>query len=484
MSTAAVRREGRLSSTSQSHASEAVSDVSWPQVTEEAVDLLSEYLAYPTVNDPSRLTEEEKQFTPWIAGHEAPAASWLSGVFRSTGISVELLESAPGRVNLIASIEGTGPHDLKPIVLLSHSDVVPAVAHEWTSGIDPFGGAIHDGYIYGRGALDLKGLGIAHLMILKLLKRLKVGLKRKVIVLIVADEEAGGRFGSKWLLERRPELLDCELVLGEGGFSIQDLWHGRGVHAVAVAEKGCLEVECLATAKGHHAGFISQDDAPARLVTALHRVLSKKRRTVMTPPSKALLKGLAAATPGPKKLLLQLPFLSTAITAKHLSHISAVNAMLRDTVALSILESGVKGNVIPGQARAVLSFRLLPGHSTEQVLEELRSEMSGYNVQVEPILGHTKEPNACQFQTPYFSALAQSARSNSDGIVVPILSPAASDCRLWRYAGVKAYGWVPFPTPYGELSGMHGANERVSIRSFEQGIQSLFSAVMQLANIT
>ena len=456
------------------------SELSWPAVLEQAVDLLRQYLRFPTVNDPLRLSSTEIQNAPWLAGCEADAARWLASVLQDAGIAAELLESAPGRINLIARLS-TGSSIKPPLILLSHSDVVPVSRQEWDSAIDPFSGTVRDGYIYGRGVLDLKGLGIAHLMIVILLRKLRVPLNRDVILLVVADEEAGGHFGTEWMLKHRPELLQCGLVFGEGGFSVRGLWHGRDVHAIAVAEKGCLELECVAESNGHHASIISGDAPPARLVAALNRVLSMKFGMRITPATKCFLESLASEAEGPARFLFRFPLLKSRLTARHLSKIPAVNAMLHDTIALTVLESGMKGNLVPGQARAVLNIRLLPGSGLETMREKIASELSKDGIRVSQLPSHTHPANTSDFQTQEFAALAKHAVGQPGGIVAPILSPGASDGRYFRSAGVPCYGWVPFPLSPADLGGVHGPNERVAISSFEQGIRSLYRAVLEIA---
>jgi acetylornithine deacetylase/succinyl-diaminopimelate desuccinylase-like protein len=466
---------------SPTEAAELESEVPWSAVLEHAVDLLRQYLRFPTVNDPLRLSPSESLNAPWLAGCEAEAANWLFAVLKNAAINSELLESAPGRVNLIARLT-TRTSSKPPLILLSHSDVVPVRRQEWDSQIDPFSGAVRDGYIYGRGALDLKGLGIAHVIIAILLHKLKVPLKRDVVLLVVADEEAGGHFGTEWLLRHRPELMQCGLVLGEGGFSIRGLWHNRDVHAIAVAEKGCLELECIAEANGHHASIISGDAPPARLVAALNRVLNRKFKTRMTSATKAFFETLSDRAEGPARFLFRIPIVKSQLTARHLSKIPAIKAMLNDTIALTVLESGVKGNLVPGQARAVLNIRLLPGSDLDTMREEISQELAKDSIRVTQLPSHTHPANASEFQTQEFAALAKCAGAKERDIVTPILSPGASDGRYFRAAGVPCYGWVPFPISGADLGGVHGPNERLAISSFEQGIRSLYRAVVEIVS--
>ncbi len=460
---------------------DSAADISWPLVYEEAVELLRQYLRFPTVNDPLRLSKEEAETAPWLAGNEAEAVSWMAAYLRKQLIQVELVEPAPGRVNLIARLNCPVPSK-PPLILLSHSDVVPVAKSEWDDTIDPFAATVRDGYLYGRGVLDLKGLGIAHLIIFTLLHRRRVALQRDVILLVVADEEAGGRYGARWLLENRPSLFSGGLVLGEGGFSVSSLWHGQDVHAIAVAEKGCLELECTVEAQGHHSSILLGTSPLTRLVTALNRVLKIKTPARVTPPTRAFLEALASRSSGPAQWLFRLPFFKSQIVARHLANIPAVHAMLHDSIALTVVDGGIKSNQVGGHARAILNIRLLPGSDPLQILSRVRLELAKDGVQVRQLLTHTHPANTSDFQNQEFEALARHAAgdSGSGGIVAPILSPAASDARFFRSAGLTCFGWVPFPIALADLAGIHGANERVAIGSFQTGIRSLYHAVLQL----
>jgi len=453
--------------------------VRWDMVGEESVDLLRQYIRFPTVNDPDGLTEEQKVNSPWLAGHETEAANWLGGYLQSEGIVVELLESAPGRTNLIARLHGTGGG--RAVTLLSHSDVVPTRRNEWENGIDPFAAIVRDGYLYGRGALDLKGLGIAHLMTFLLLYRLKLPLKRDVVLLIVADEETGGRFGAEWLLRKRPELLNTDVVLGEGGYSPKGLLPKLGtVQAIAVAEKGYLELELVTQDKSHHASMPDSNDAPARLIRALGRILRMNDGVRVTPPSKVLLRHLSASATGLHRIILKWPELAFRVAGRHIPLSPIVGAMLKDTIAVTMLEGGLKSNVVPNQARAVLSIRFLPGTDPDALTAKIRRAADDSRIEIRRL--KSKPANASDFTTPQFVALAKhAAAQEASAVVTPILSPGASDCRFWRQARVNCYGWIPFVISGSDLQGVHGSNERVSITAFQKGLQSLYGAVAEIA---
>ena len=453
--------------------------VLWNRVGEEALHLLREYIRFPTVNDPESLDSEQMAHSPWLAGREAEAVQWLAGFLKSEGIATEVLEAAPGRLNLIGRLSGTG-HG-RAVTLLSHSDVVPVRSNEWDSGIDPFAATIRNGYLYGRGTLDLKGLGVAHLMTLMLLSRLKVPLKRDVVLLIAADEETGGKFGAEWLLRQRPELLNTEIVLGEGGYSPRDVLPKVGtVQAISVAEKGYLELELFIADKSHHASMPDRNDAPARLIGALSRILQINDKIRLTPLSKILIKQLANGARGLHRVLSKSPGLGMRIVSKHLCASPIVSAMLKDTIAVTALESGQKSNVVPGAARAVLSIRFLPGTDAEALTEIIRRAANDSGLQIKRL--KYKPANHSDFATRQFKILTKHAVDDEEpGLVTPILSPGASDCRFWRLANVNCYGWIPFVIPVGDLHSVHGPNERISITAFQKGLRSLYRAVAEIA---
>ena len=453
--------------------------VDWSAVREESLDLLRKYLRFPTVNDPERLSLEERAEHPWTAGGESEAAEWLGAVLAGEGVPFELLTSAPGRTSVVARLPGNGVD--RSLTLLSHSDVVPATRSEWERGIDPFGAMVRDGYVYGRGALDLKGLGIAQAMVFLLLRRLRLPLRRDLVLVIAADEEAGGRFGSAWLKQERPELFDTAAVLGEGAYSLRDPLGAPGViQAIAFAEKGCLELELVVETPSHHVSMPGSKTAPERLIHALHRVQRMTHANRITPPTRALLRQLASTSAHLPRPLRKLPRLAAWLVARHLGRGALLGSMLRDTVVVTVLESGSKHNVVPARARAVLGIRYLPGTDPIQLTARIRDAVNDPLVTVREI--HHKPTTLSDLDAPEYRVLEKLAGEGEDGVrVAPILSPGASDCRYWRHDGVNCFGWVPFVIPAADVHGVHGPNERVSLAEFARGIERLFLVVATLS---
>lgn len=444
----------------------------WQAIGEEAVELLREYVRFPTVNDPQSLQPSD---APWRAGCEADAAAWLQQQCRRSGLQCDVFESAPGRVNVVARLVD-GPVG-RPIVLLSHSDVVPAVRREWTNGIDPFGGEIRDGYVYGRGVLDLKGLGIIQLLTLRLLQRVAASLTQSVVVVVAADEEAGGHFGAEWLLAQKPELAGAAAVLGEGAYSVARA-RGRPIHAIAVGEKGYLELALVVHGSSHHTSMPSREGAPQRLVEALGRVLRTDQPVRLTAVNRLLLRELARSGGAMHRWLARYPALLSRLAKHHAGQDHVIAAMLRDTMALTELSAGQKRNVVPGRATAVLSIRYLPDRSPDEVMRDVAQAIADPGISVEPLM--QKPATVSPLMNRTFETLARVAGRNG-AAALPIVSPGASDARFWRARGVPCYGWLPFVIPAGDLHSVHGPDERVSIAAFVEGLALYYDAVLQLA---
>jgi acetylornithine deacetylase/succinyl-diaminopimelate desuccinylase-like protein len=444
-------------------------EIDWPTVGEAAIEALRTYVRFPTINDPDAAPADE----PWRTGDEAPAAEWLAEWLLAEGVDCELVSAAPGRTSLIASLPPAGTDPLQPVTLLSHSDVVPAVRDEWD--VDPFAATVRDGYLYGRGSLDIKGLGITQLTAMVLLARHRVPVRRGVVAIVAADEETGGAYGAQWLVNERPELLDTAVVLGEGGYSPADLLPGgRVLHAVSVAEKGYLELELTASGPAHHASMPQPDSAPARLVRALNRVLDKPPAFRITEPTRQLCASLAESAHGLHRALLRRPSVLAKLGSRMLPSNPLVASMFTETCAVTVLDGGYKANVVPGRARAVLSMRLLPGTTAEEAHDRVRRAVADPEVEIRQVMH--KAPNSSPFDTVGFDLLTSGLGGFS-----PILSPGASDARHWRHAGVPAYGWVPFELPVADIHGVHGPNERLSLQSFRDGLRMYYHAVAALA---
>src|SRR5213075_2653698 len=313
---------------------------------DEATALLSQYLRINTTNPP---------------GNEVAAARWLAEVLRRDGIEAQIFEPAPGKANLYARLQGDGT--ARPLVLLNHMDVVLASPGYWT--VDPFGGVIKDGAVWGRGALDMKGEAIAQLMTLLVLKRAHVPLKRDVIFLATSDEEIGAGVGAAWIVQRRPDLVrDAEFLLNEGGEIHADARGAVEYYGIATTEKSPFWLDIIARGTAGHGSRPTPDNPVHRLVRALSRIAAYQTPLVVTPVVERYLRDLSTIEPDPGKrawLADARAAIRDSTAVRALTGDLTYNALLRNTISITGLTGSDKTNVIPPVARAGLDVRLLPG---------------------------------------------------------------------------------------------------------------------------
>jgi acetylornithine deacetylase/succinyl-diaminopimelate desuccinylase-like protein len=446
--------------------------IDWAAIEADAAALLSRYLQFDTTNPP---------------GQEAPAIEFLADTLRQRDFEPQILEPAPGRANLIVRWHTPYGAKAEPCLLYAHADVVPANPAAWS--VPPFEGQIKDGYVWGRGALDDKGLGIIFLQALTLLKQQNPPLNRDIILLIAADEESCGGCGVLWLLQHHPNLIQAEFVWDEGGMGLRSPLHHRSnlnqppyLYNIAVAEKGAMTVKVIATGVPGHASIPHGDNASDRLVRALTRVRAWSRPLRLTEPVIELLHRLAPSQPFPLSALfarahqpLAWPLLRAAIR-----HNLLLAPLICSTVSLTMLKSGQKSNIIPAQAEAKLDIRLLPGEDPESVLSDLRSRIADPKVLVEAEDWPVSHPIS-QLDTVFFGALGETLTTlGPPGVVTPYLTPGATDSRFFRRAGMQAYGFMPMLLDALELSRIHGVDERISMANLRWGIQVVFETLQKL----
>lgn len=425
--------------------------IDWQAVTDEATGLLSEYLRFDTTNPP---------------GNEAAACAWLSELLAAEGVEHEVVSTGPGRASLLARIRGDGTGG-RALLLLNHIDVVPAEPERWSR--EPFGGAVLDGYIWGRGAIDMKGMGIVQLLVLLLHRRLGLPLRRDLAFLAVADEETGGRQGIEYLDERHPALLDCAFVINEGGAGTPELFGvQRPVFQVTVAEKSPLWLRLIAHGTPGHAS-VPHDDNPAdRLVRALARLHGWKQPLRLTPPVAAYFDALHHAgligRPGPA--------LREALAAD----IPRMRAMQSNTLTVTTLQAGIKTNVIPSHAEATLDVRLVPGYDAEAFLNELYAQIDDPLIRIETLF--TSSTTTSPTTTELWRAIEEGAREViEDAVVVPSVSTGFTDSRVFRRRGIPAYGFMPVLLGPDDASRTHGHDERLSIDNLRLALQIMYAVV-------
>jgi len=435
----------------------------WEVLGEEAVSYLSQYLRLDTSNPP---------------GNEIQAARFFKAIFDREGIESRIVESAPGRGNIYARLKGDGSK--KPLILLNHLDVVPADRRFWS--VDPFGGVVKDGYVWGRGAIDNKAMGIQELMTMLLLKRQGIPLKRDVIFLGTADEEAGGTYGAGYMVKEHFDLLkDAEFVLNEGGWiALREgkVWY----YGVTVSEKTPLWLKLTATGTPGHGSMPRPDSAVNRLIAALYRLMNYQTPLKVVPDVQRFYADLAALEPSPKRerlkdlrRALQDPTFATEFTRD-----LRANATVRNTISITVLEGSNKVNVIPPQASAQVDTRLLPGEDPEAFLAELRRVINDDAIRIETLLSFP--PTSSPTDTELFQALTEVARSRDpDAVVTTPLLMGFTDCHFFREKGMHCYSFWPMKLTDRDLALIHGNDERISVENVKFGTRMLYEVIRKVA---
>jgi acetylornithine deacetylase/succinyl-diaminopimelate desuccinylase-like protein len=415
--------------------------VNWDALYEEATDILVRYIRVDTSNPP---------------GRERAACDFLGDILRREGIAYQLYDAGDDRVSLRAVLPGTGR--ARPFMLLNHTDVVPVERQFWA--VEPFAGIIRDGYLWGRGTLDTKGLGVAQLLTFLTLKRLGTPLKRDVVYLAVADEEAGSQYGMEWLAQHHPETLDVEYVINEGGGGTTELFGvQRPVFTVAVSEKGPFWVRLVAEGRPGHGSVPHDDNALDRLVRAMHRIQGWKRELTVSPLLSEYFARLRRA--GVFKGEATVEGLRRAAEED-----PRIRALLTNTISATTVQAGIKHNVIPAHAEATLDIRLLPGVRPDHFQRELEAVIDDPKVKVERVFASWSEDNP--FDTELFGVIEGVVRGHvEDAVVVPGVTVGFTDSRVFRNRGVISYGFSGTLEDPDVVRTIHGHNERVSLESFK-----------------
>ncbi len=419
---------------------------------DETIELLRNFIRIDTTNPP---------------GNEENAVLYLEDVLKREGIDSEIFSSEPGRANIMARIKGKEKGG--PIILLSHVDVVPANEKEWTS--DPFGADIKDGYLYGRGAIDMKTQAICQLIAFMDMAKEGIIPKRDIVYLATCDEEVGGSLGAEFVLEKVPDLRGASFVLSEGGFMIEE--DGRVNAQIAVTEKQLSQFIIRAKGRGGHGSMPHGDNANEKIVEAAARILSHEWPMKRTAITSAYLKGTLEG-----KLIegSKFPTLSKALKSKkwkgYLGSNEIYNAILRNTVTLTILQGGQKVNVIPTESEAYFDARLLPGEKHESFFRKI-GKLAGSDVMIERIGEGIGEPGPSRYGTVYFKGIGECAWSlkGKSIPVLPYIMTGATDLRYFRNLGIPSYGFFPITLTREELTRMHGNDERISMANIAEGLE-------------
>lgn len=445
---------------SQAQSASAAASPDWNALNTEAVQKLSAYIQVNTTNPP---------------GNEIRGAQWFGKIFQAEGIPFETGEVAPGRGNIVARLKGTG--SAPALILLNHMDVVPVSRSYWS--VDPFSGLVRDGYIWGRGSLDMKSLGILQLLTFLELHRLHVPLIRDVIFIGTADEEAGGNMGAGWVVKERPQwIAGAGFMLTEGAGSLADD-SGKTVYfGVGPTEKTPAWLRLTATGRAGHASVPIADSAPNHLIAALDKLRQYRPPLELTPPVEAMLRTHAPYEPEPWRSRLADPqqFLAKPDAYDLLETRPDILSRLTNTISITALQGSNKTNIIPPEATAELDCRLLPGWTIDRWIAQTRQVIGDPSIRVDVILNFP--PAASSTDTPLYASIAKAVHQfDPDAGLVETVDSGFTDSHFFRDKGIVSYGFEPFAVTHEDDARVHGDNERIPVKNYTDGLQLLWNIV-------
>jgi acetylornithine deacetylase/succinyl-diaminopimelate desuccinylase-like protein len=434
-----------------------------PELVHHAFRLCQQLIRIDTTNPP---------------GNELVAAELVAEELNDAGLEPVLLQSAPGRGNVVARLRGTG--EKAPLLLTAHLDVVEADSSAWEH--PPFCGEVHDGCLWGRGAIDMKNMVAMSVAIITRLARQGVRPKRDLVFAGVADEEAGCRHGSLWLCHSHPELVRSEFAIGEGGgFNIQVA--GKSFFTVQVAEKGACWVRVRATGEPGHGSIPREDSAVVRLSEAIARLGKQGLPHHSSKPVEGFIGAIASHLPRsvrPVIKMLASPTFGPAMLnlLPDPSVKRAFRALLGNTASPTVLRAGGKTNVIPGLAEAEIDGRILPGQTQDDFMRELQ-DVLGADVELEVLHSMppvVTEPKESSLYTVIHDVMRERA---PEAPVVPFVLQGFTDAKAFTSIGAKWYGFSPVKLPstlrFADM--FHGHNERIPVDGLEWGTQTLMEVV-------
>lgn len=440
-------------------------DINWNSVEDEATRLLSDLVRFKTVNPP---------------GDETPCARYLADVLRKEGLDSEVVESAPGRGSVFARVKGSGQQ--RPLILLSHLDVVAVEPDKWER--DPFGGEVVDGYVWGRGTVDCKGLTVIELMALLLMVRQGVPLKRDIIFAATADEETGGSAGAGWVVANRPDLVAGEWCINEGGGEAYSV-AGKTMYTCQTSEKGTARFKVTARGPAGHGSIPRDDNAVVLLTRAMTRLGEARLPLHRTATMDGLLSTVAQMLGEGITLESLLRLADDRAALGRVLHNQAMAnmfySMLHNTMTPTMLKAGERINVIPSLAEGWVDGRILPGQTKETFMEEIKAALGDLPVEI-TWTDESRQPGALESPSEgeLFGVIRDVMSAHApDGVVVPFLCTGGTDAKHLVPAGVRVYGFWPAMedprAPAMELA--HNHNERISVANLVFGTKVLYDVI-------
>jgi len=411
-------------------------------------------------------------------GNESRGVAFFAEILAEAGIPYETAESAPGRGNIWARLEGGNEPGL---VLLHHIDVVPATPEAWDT--DPLQAVEIDGELYGRGTLDTKSLGIMHLEAFLALHESARPLNRDVIFMATADEEAGGLYGAGWLVENRPEIFDgVGYLLNEGGRGAQSA-DGRTWFQIELAQKRPYWLRLTANDEPGHGSRPLPTSATTRLIAALQRIHESPFEPRILGPVREMFLGIADnVDPEWQEPLRNIDeaILDPQFLADFQAGMPGLHSLIRNTCSITMLTGSQKINVVPPNAVAELDCRILPDQDSDEFLEGIRARVDDDHIEIEQIMLFGAA--ATSSDTSLYSLLVEKTREHFPGAgVAPSVLGGFTDSHFFRDIGIASYGYIPSIRTAAQAGGVHGNNERIGIETFNQGVQVMTEIVRAFA---
>ena len=427
-------------------------------IEDEALDWLQSFLQVDTVNPP---------------GNESLAVDFIADILKREGIDYQSAEIAPGRGNIWARLEGG---DEPALILLSHTDVVPADMKYWTT--DPLSGEIRDGYLYGRGAVDMKGTGMSQLASFISLHRAGRPLNRDVVLVATADEEAGGYFGAGWLVKHHPEIFaGAGLLINEGSYGEDDA-RGR-IFNVEVTQKVPVWLRLTSVDTPGHGSMPNAKSSVTRIIDALNIVREHNFAPRIVPAAAEMFLALSE-TASPEWAEAYADIANAVQDPEFLTKLQAdspfLHALTRDTCSITRMQGSGKINVVPPEAWAELDCRILPDRPSEIFVNELRELIRDTGVQVDVIMAFT--PAVSSTESRLYRAIEEvTAERHPGSRVIPVMQTGFTDSHFTRDLGIVSYGFDPIILSPSEALRMHGNDERISVDAFKRAVSDHFGII-------
>ena len=432
-------------------------------IHERPLELLQRLIQFDTTNPP---------------GNEAPCAAYIRDVLQAAGCEATLIETGPNRANVVARLRGEGR---APAVLLyGHMDVVSAQNQPWTRA--PFEGQVADGFVWGRGALDMKGPLTMLLAAFLKAKAENLPMPGDVIFAAVADEEGGGSFGMKHLVEKRPELLaGARYALGEfGGFSLRIL--GRPFYAIMVSEKQFCALQVTFRGSAGHGSVPLPGGAMAKLGLGLQRLNERQLPMHVTPATRVMVESLARQLPPPMRFAVR-QLLNPSVGSHLLGILGPLaqpfSSLLHNTVTPTIVRGGDTINVIPAEVAVGLDGRMVPGFKAADFVAEVQALLGG----AAEVTVAAHDPGPAAPDMGWFEALGQIlAEMDPASCAIPIVLPGVTDARFLSRLGIQTYGYTPMrlPSDLDFVRLIHGADERLPVGALDFGIRAIYTALQRM----